>query len=353
MHYARLVNTLAKAGKQTHTIQLANGTRVLLLPYGGRVLGLFSARTDENFYWTHPSLESARSAKQFYLSDLWHNSGGDRTWLAPEIDLFFPNYPDLSMSGYRQPRQLDPGQYDLEQDREHIELVNRCELQFFRSKCRVDMEIRKWVQSSANPLRHEKELADAQIDFAGYEQHTSLKLLTPANVLVGLWNLIQMPFPGRMLFPTYSRSDAHIYFGSIPSQDLSILNHLVTWQMVAEGEHKIGLRAISTSGRVGYLFGSDTEAQLIVRNFFVDPSGEYVDVPWTAQEDYGYSVQACNVNSWLGQFNELEYHVPAIGGESGRTFCEDISQVWAYRGPRLIVEHIAMRLLGDIDYSAH
>src|ERR1700727_2255808 len=90
MKYSLLVDTLERANKRTHTLDLPDGTRVLILIHGGRVLGLFSKDNDENVYWTHPALCSADSAGALYSSGAWENSGGDRTWLGPELDLFFP-----------------------------------------------------------------------------------------------------------------------------------------------------------------------------------------------------------------------------------------------------------------------
>ena len=74
-------------------------------------------------------------------------------------------------------------------------------------------------------------------------------------------------------------------------------DHLVRYRMRAQGEHKLGVRAVAVTGRVGYLHeAGDGLWSLIVRNFFVNPSGEYVDVPWGDTDDMGYSTQACNVN---------------------------------------------------------
>jgi hypothetical protein len=44
----------------------------------------------------------------------------------------------------------------------------------------------------------------------------------------------------------------------------------------------------------------------------------------------------------LGRFNEIEHHVPAVHAPGAAT--TDISQVWAYHGPRTAIERI-MRLL--------
>ena len=105
--------------------------------------------------------------------------------------------------------------------------------------------------------------------------------------------------------------------------------------MNEDGCHKIAVRAVDLTGRVGYL----QKNSLVIRNFFVNPSGEYIDTPWLDEADRGYAFQACNVNiPRLGQFNELEYHVP-----TGHT---DVSQVWAFRGTRAAIRAIAARLLG-------
>ena len=117
--------------------------------------------------------------------------------------------------------------------------------------------------------------------------------------------------------------------------------------MRAAGEHKIGVRAAITTGRIGYIYPTGNQHALIVRNFFVNPSGEYADVPWTEPEDRGYSTQACSVNSRWGMFSEMEYHVPAIGEGTGLRQIEDRSQLWAFRGSREDIEKIARALLSN------
>ena len=112
-------------------------------------------------------------------------------------------------------------------------------------------------------------------------------------------------------------------------------------------DHKIGIRAAVTPGRIGYAYPTGNRYALIVRNFFVNPSGEYADVPWTEPDDRGYSTQACSVNSRWGEFSEMEYHVPAIGGGTGLHHIEDRSQLWAFRGSRKDIESIAHALLSS------
>jgi hypothetical protein len=168
-------------------------------------------------------------------------------------------------------------------------------------------------------------------------------------VEVGLWNLIQLPHGGDLLIPTYCRVAPRILFGQIPPDALVCGDHLVRFRMSLEGEQKIAVRAAAVTGRVGYLHSAGDRSSLVVRNFFVDPSGQYVDVPAQEPADLGYAVHAVNVNSSLGDFCELEYHAPAIGQDVHHVHGEDVSRVWAFRGPHAAIALLARRLLGAGD----
>ena len=76
---SELLDVLKAVGKPARVITTSDGTTVLILPYGGRVLGLYAPGSEENFYWTHDTLRSVDVAKAFYDGDEWKNSGGDRT----------------------------------------------------------------------------------------------------------------------------------------------------------------------------------------------------------------------------------------------------------------------------------
>jgi hypothetical protein len=345
----QLIDTLKGIDKPPHVYQGSDGTEVLVLPYGGRVLGVFSPDSGENFYWTHPALGSTSSATEFYASDQWHNSGGDRTWLAPEVDFFFPNFPKTDV--YWQPRQLDPGDWRMTVEADAVRLVNRLTHRLSRSGANVELEIAKSVSSALNPLRHEPAWADlSDVQYAGYTLRTSLRLIGGQSVgPVGLWNLIQMPHGGDLLVPTYFASAPRVCFGDVSPRDVEVTDHLIRYAMRASGEHKIAIRALATTGRIGYRYlAADGRWALIVRNVFINPSGEYIDVPWGDAQDLGYAVQACNIHSALGSFSELEYHAPAIGPGTGRADCEDFSQTWAFRGRREVIDRIVGRLLTPV-----
>jgi hypothetical protein len=345
----RLIDVLKAVNKPVELVTCPDGTVILLLPYGGRVLGVFSPGSDENFYWTNPALSAAETARVFYAGKAWQNSGGDRTWLAPEVDVFLPKFPNLDT--YWQPRELDPGNYQVVKTGDSMRLVNRLTVTLSRSQEKVDLEIAKAVGPAPNPLRYERGLQLGGVEYAGYTQYTSLEILgesAPGKARVGLWNLVQMPHGGDLLVPAYFRSEPTVCFGNIAPEDLIVGDHLIRYKMRAAGEHKITIGAIATTGRVGYFYATGDRWALIIRNFAVNPSGEYVDVPWKDPDHLGYSTQACNVNSGLGRFSELEYHIPAVGAGTGRKRCDDAAQVWAFRGRREQIRTVAANLLCQI-----
>jgi hypothetical protein len=350
-----LRSVLRRLQKPVRVQRMPDGTRLLVLPHGGRVLGLFAPRSDENFYWTHPALKSAAEARAFYAREAWHNSGGDRTWLAPEVDVFLPDFPKLDR--YEQPRALDPGRYRVIERKPAFELENRLTLRLSRSKSEVGVKISKSFRPAPNPLRHERGIDLRSVEYAGYTQQVSLELIGASRTTtaqIGLWSLVQMPHGGDLLMPTFSRNEPrHIFstVGTIPRDDLVVSEHLVRYRMRQKGEHKISLRAAPMAGRAGYLYRSGSQWSLVVRNFVVNPAGEYVDVPWNEPDWLGFAVQACNVNSALGAFSELEYHTPVTGQRPEARHCTDTSQIWAFRGSRPRILRIARLLVTGRDFS--
>src|ERR1700759_1254492 len=182
-----LIGNLRLLGKPTEVYETADGSRILVLPYGGRVLGVFAPGSDENFLWTNPILNDVEAARAYYQADDWPNSGGDRTWLAPEVDFFLPNYPSLER--YWQPRSLDPGNYTILRNTGEIQLTNDLKLEKSRTKQTVALRIEKSVATAPNPLRYEKLSAAGEIEYAGHTLITSLQILDSkpeTTPLVGL-----------------------------------------------------------------------------------------------------------------------------------------------------------------------
>ncbi|MGO9310730.1 MAG: DUF6786 family protein [Spirochaetia bacterium] len=342
-----LTAALEAAGKRTEVLTGRDGSRILVLPHGGRVLGVFPPGSDANFLWSNPALGGRESARALFASPDWCNTGGDRTWLGPEADFFLPRYPETTE--YLQPRQLDPGNYTCERAGNSLVLENRLTLRSSRTGEEIRVVIGKTIEPVANPRDLCGPLADDRgVAAAGYSLRCSLEVSGgTAKTAAGLWNLLQLPHGGHMLVVTRKRSEAVVYFGSIPADDLAAEDGLLRWTMRRDGEQKIGVRPGDAAGRAGYVSREGRELSLVIRDFTVEQTGLYVDAPWSAAADMACAFQACSVRTArLGSFSEMEYHAPAAGGASGKARSVDTSRVSCFRGPAEAINRLADRLLG-------
>jgi hypothetical protein len=341
----RLGETAAAAGLGPGSLVAADGGEVVVLRDGGRVIGLFPGRSGPNLLWTNPALESAASARRLYAQDSWANVGGDRTWLAPEIEFFFPRYPDTS--AYVQPRAFDPGAYREEASEPGcLRLVNEASVTAHRAGVEIPLRMTKTVRAAANPLR---DAGIPDVAYAGYALHVAVEIVAAACLPphVGIWNLLQLPAGGELFIPTYERCVPTLFFGDIPAGHLRVRERSIAYRMAAVGEQKISVPAVATTGRMAYLWHEGRTSMLVVRSFHPDPSGAYVDAWHERPDETGFAVQACAINSGWGSFSEVEYHAPAIGGPTGLRRCNDVSQVWGFSGPRDAIARVLRALVGE------
>ena len=168
---------LAAVGKKPVWHRSPDGSALLLLPYGARVLGLFAPGGGENFFWVNPALAAADSARKVFDSPGWQNSGGDRTWLSPEIDVFFPDYPRCQQ--HVEPATLDAAFYGVETRAGGVGMARAMTLRFARAKRSMRLRLTKWVGPAVNPLRYEQSAANLLdgVQYAGYTQRTEVTLL--------------------------------------------------------------------------------------------------------------------------------------------------------------------------------
>ncbi len=342
MNRNEISETLSAASATFDLLRL-DESEILILPFGGRVLGLFASGAGNNFFWVNSSFGSPDSARVLLADPEWCNSGGDRTWLAPEIDVFFPQFPDLSV--YRVPFELDPGHYEIIHENSKYTLRNEFQIRLSRSGRTGSGRIIKTWAAAPNPLRYES--LDLEVEFAGYTQRTDLTVDEGVKS-AGIWNLLQLPPGGTALVPVYSHIQPHIYVGTVESGELHTSGSLIRYSSNRIGIKKLGIPSAFSTGRLGYIHKTDKAFELIIRNFFSVPSGEYIDVPWTDSGETGlpkYGTQICFVKSRLGDYVELEYHTPRFMDMP--LSCEDVSQVWAYRGSAEAIRKVASQLLAN------
>jgi len=181
------MQSLEDAGRPLLRQNQPDGGTLLISPWGGRVLGLFVPGCEKNLLWVNPDLDDPLKAEKLLASPLWPNLGGDRIWLAPERDFFYPGFPDLQR--YEPPTQIDPGQYSVDRTETTTRLVNIARLHSFRLGVSISLKVTRVISSAPNPLRHEKELMRGLEDvrYAGYHAATRLTLRGQSGAAVQGW----------------------------------------------------------------------------------------------------------------------------------------------------------------------
>ena len=321
---------------------LCAGTSILMaIPQGGRILGLW-ADTGENFLWTHPRLIDPVPVVADAPST-WPNPGGDRTWLAPEIDLFLGDLADAAGT-YAVPSAFDPGTWRLDTESDgSMSAVLETDLKIRRKGSHARIRLKKHWRILENPSTR-----SAATPQAAYEQTVQLTILETSDpgLSLGIWNLAQLPAPGWMLMATHAKTLPQNVFGNLAETDFTVTPNLVVWRMAGSGDAKIALHARDFAGLAGHLHRrSDDLWDLVVREITVDPAGAYIDALWSDPSRQGWAFQACQVRSLAGGFNELEHHAPAatLGHPA-----EDRSRLWAWRGSAATIRALAEERFGTL-----
>jgi hypothetical protein len=325
----------------------SNGGSILVSNAGARVLRL-TGPFGHDFFWLNNALVDG-SHQDLFTSLGWLNLGGDRTWIAPESDTFVGDLNN-PWETYNVPNSIDPGQYGIREFGGAVHLASDLSLTNHRLGVTADLSMEKTVSATPHPFRYSADFSHIKsVEYVGYDQVTTLSLLSEVtpDLRFGLWHLAQVRATGEILVPVTDTSRPHVYFGPAQSAQIKTEPGLVRFGVANVTPLKIGLKALSVKGRTGYLKEEmDGQWSLIVRNFSVNPSAEYVDTPWDNPNDRGYAVQCYSDDGSLGDFGEMEYHTPGIGDGTGITSYTDRSQLWGFRGDRTIIEEIAERLLG-------
>jgi len=327
-----------------------NGGTLLVLVRGGRLLDMTVPGGHEGAsFWTNPAALDA---------DGW-NTGGDRTWVSPEIEYFTD-----SSGNYAIPPQLDPGHWMLiESSRREALLRMTCELSHRASAAQIRLDLEKRFAALPNPLLMNASLAARDwtgVRYIGYAVLTALQLAPALPVgsataspsgYCSLWSIMQVPAGGIALVPTRGGALPMTMFAQREPADIAATACGVRILCGGSYSYKLSFDAVASTGRYGYIreLGA-SESSLVVRQFSVNPAGVYPDYPPDRPDYLGSCMQIYNDGGSLGGFAELEYQSPALAiDKPGRA--TDESQVFHFTGPAEKMREIAALLLGMDDAS--
>lgn len=329
-------------------LKLQNGVKLLVLERGGHVLGPFLTPKNNTLLWASPALADADALGRFVAAKEW-NMGGERIWVAPEIQFNVGDRSDF-WGTLSIPTQMDPGDWRLDEQPEGWRLRQGMTLTANNlAQGEKELWIERYIHPAADPLTNTRDytkLLDG-VTYAGYEQIVTLREAKHDDIMSQSWNVAPVWPGGRIIIPSSPGVEVSDYFEPIDDQHLGRHGHYIALQVTGDRRYKVGIKAAHTFGRLGYFHpGAGSAAYLLVRNYFNNPSSPYVEEPPQTPGGSGDSIHIYNDGGLFGGFGELECQGQAIGGYTGRSASTDQQLLWVYWGPADKVARIGTQLLG-------
>lgn len=351
MKVDELTAALSNCGLSCDVLANEYGGAVVCLERGARVIGLYTDARADNALWLNKSLLETFMDNAGIGQKDW-NIGGDRTWISPELEYFVSDLRHF-WTTYEVPASLDPGSYTKSHvDRSNDQVtsyVQQFSLHAYRHRDQPDFSITKTISLIPDPVDRTGEMEDMEsYSYIGYQSDTALAIEKSNGPLpASLWQLMQVPAGGRVIIATIDQAVVHDFFEPVDLPRLVLSEKAVYYTLDARQQQKISIKASHLQGRVGYEYAAaDNEAYLLVRQFQVQPDGDYRDASLSEPDDRGHCLQCYNDDGALGHFGEIEYHTPVMDSENGINRLDDVSQVWCYRGSMSTLERIRKHLLG-------
>ena len=348
INYRTLISRLEENALPYGILPLQNDMLAVITQRGGRIYPFLDE--DSNcLFWVNGAFAQAQAFKDFLDSGHW-NLGGDRIWIAPEVQYSISDRNDFNGSFLLQ-EQMDPGRYQLESTnngswRLHQGFTMDAHILAFGQK---ELHINRLVRKIEDPLRvlDDYPVLSEGVKYGGYEQLITLEEMTRDDIVSEVWSLIQLNPGGTLYIPTLPCLEYTDYLAPAGQTYFQMHPNYVSLKITGDHHYKHGYKSTGVFGRLGY-FNSLEEgyASLVVRNFFNNPSAHYSEEAAHIPGRRGHSIHVYNDDGGLGGFGELECNGQTIGGASGRSAALEQMVLWIYVGESQKVKEITWRLLG-------
>lgn len=340
---------LGEAGMAYTKLPLSQDSIILVMKHGGRILGPFTGSTSSSILWM-PSWWSSRETWRNAVSEQFWNYGGERLWIAPEIQYCIEDRLNLNGS-YNLPSEMDPGNYHLTESKDSfVQLEANMELKALHHTPPTQrISVKRTISPIANPLHALQSRAGLMpgVQFSGYRHSVHMHINSPNSCLSETWSIMQVRQGGLSIVPTYGNPQIGWYYRPKEAHCIDEKQSPMIIRHSANSLFKIGVHSVNLTGRVGYLHSAPETASpyLIIRNYRVSPSADYSEEPFATPGEHGYAFHLYNSGNPEEQFGEVECHGNAIGGASGERSSITELDTWFFEGEAYHLELIAHQLL--------
>lgn len=330
-------------------LNLDDDWQIIVTQHGGHIFGPFSRLYPDGIFWMPKSMETKESYKDLIDKKIW-NIGGDRVWIAPEIQF---NIRDRMH--YREsldtPKAVDPGSFSMKRVKENLVLTQSLDLESYNTVTGIiHLDFKRSIHKAPNPLRRLPFFNDLMqnISYCGYEQLLDLTAQSDAAIFAESWDLLQIRTKGTLFVPMYHPLKGTDHYAPCGTHE-SIVKNGICLRLTGDSQYKIAYKSAVLTGRFGYLKDSDNNfSYLIIINYPNNPSAMYSEEPPQPElaGDTGYSIHIYNDDGNSGGFAEMECNLQTIGNPTGISRSIDRLTTWIYCGPIKQLKKISSVLLG-------
>ena len=350
--FEKTIEMLKLQDMKYHVLELNGQWKAVITQYGGRLLGPFCGDGGESLLWMNGVWKQRTAFRRFVACREW-NLGGERFWINPELR-FFVKAPERFSETYTVQPALDPGNYRLAQSARGVTLQQEISLADLNTDAIHEISARRSYRPAENPLKYIRSLKDLPVDYCGYIQEIELECNDAGEITIEPWTVTQVNPEGRFVIPYFGDFDCVDYYGNNPEEMQSVHDGYAELNANGALKYKFGYRSAQTFGRMAYLKPHGDGWQLMVRNYYNDPSLPYCAEPFGELGNRGCSMYFYNDRGLKGGFAEFENSGTPIGSDSENGRSVSSSSTWFFFGNQENIGKIITNLMGiHYDFNAN
>ncbi len=217
-----------RVAQRSHAQVVRSGTGAFLaVEQGARLLGLFPEPGLPNVLWVNAEIEALLARRDWFV-------GGERLWLAPERHFFYENPRDFE--GFHVPSDIDPGNYQLDQDTTYRNEFSLLDLS------------KSMVYDRSIATRRFSPIDDpygTSLAYSGVRIEETVSVPTTEAVFCA-WSLAMVytcgpAAPGTTLVPTADNADFISYFEPIPPNRAELMNGYARFRVDGNAVYKFAI----------------------------------------------------------------------------------------------------------------
>ncbi|MEG0750652.1 MAG: DUF6786 family protein [Oscillospiraceae bacterium] len=347
MKLKQITTALDVEGIKYKMLDAGGGKSIVVTERGGRIFGVYTGEEDEGIFWVPQCFEDTKLFADYLESGAW-NMGGDRIWIAPELQFSVKDRKKF-WETLKTPTAVDPGNWHLTEENDGVVLRQDLRLQAaVIAQGEISLSVKRTVRRAENPLRKRSDFSNLMdgLNYSGYEQLLEISGSGDSSIAAECWNLLQVIPGGNIYIPMYTPSRGVDYYEPATNFE-TLTERCVTLKSTGINRYKVGYKAADVMGRIAYAFRrKDDCCCLLVRNFPNNPSALYREEPPLMEGENGFSVHVYNDDGNSGSFTEIECNLQSIGVPTGYSLSADRVSTWVFYGMEDKLNAVAQRLLG-------